>query len=176
MIIIGLTGSVGMGKSEASKYFLKNNIDVFDCDKEIASLYKKKEVVKEIKFFFPSTIIKNKVDTGVLANIVFNNDQKLVFADNFFLSNENDISSKTRLGYNKAIMVLVLTGLNCANTLLKIRSVIANYPCDAGSSEWNDLLVVKVLSEYPECLRDIGKKLVELFSGDPRVVPRIWIA
>ena len=103
-------------------------------------------------------------------------DQKLVFADNFFLSNENDISSKTRLGYNKSIMVLVLSGLNCANTLLKIRSVIANYPCDAGSSEWNDLLVVKVLSEYPECLRDIGKKLVELFSGDPRVVPRIWIA
>lgn len=77
MIIIGLTGSVGMGKSEASKYFLKNNIDVFDCDKEIASLYKKKEVVKEIKLFFPSTIIKNKVDTGVLANIVFNNDKKL---------------------------------------------------------------------------------------------------
>ena len=30
MIILGITGSVGMGKTEAGKCFIKNNIDVFD--------------------------------------------------------------------------------------------------------------------------------------------------
>ena len=43
MIILGVTGSVGMGKSEACKCFIKNKIDVFDCDKEIAKLYNKKD-------------------------------------------------------------------------------------------------------------------------------------
>ena len=45
MIILGVTGSVGMGKTEAGKYFIKNNIDVFDCDKVIANFYNKKDIV-----------------------------------------------------------------------------------------------------------------------------------
>ena len=58
MILLGITGSVGMGKTEACKYFLKNKIDVFDCDKEIASFYNKKETITDIKKKFPKTIKK----------------------------------------------------------------------------------------------------------------------
>ncbi len=81
MIILGVTGSVGMGKSEAVKYFLKNKIDVFDCDKEIASFYNKKDTIFEIKKFFPSTINNNKVNKNALANIVFNDKNKLRFLE-----------------------------------------------------------------------------------------------
>ena len=81
MIILGVTGSVGMGKTEAGKYFIKNNIDVFDCDKEIANLYNKKDIIIEIKKNFPSTILKNKVDKNALANIVFNDKKKLKFLE-----------------------------------------------------------------------------------------------
>ena len=77
MIIIGVTGSVGMGKTEASKYFIKNNIDIFDCDKEIATFYNEEDTIIEIKKNFPSTIFNNKVDKNVLANVVFNNKSKL---------------------------------------------------------------------------------------------------
>ncbi|GIR46607.1 MAG: dephospho-CoA kinase [Alphaproteobacteria bacterium] len=77
MIILGITGSVGMGKTEAGKYFIKNNIDVFDCDKEIATFYNKKDTIFEIKKNFPSTIHNNKVDKNALANIVFNDKSKL---------------------------------------------------------------------------------------------------
>ena len=77
MIILGVTGSVGMGKTEAGKYFLKNNIDVFDCDKEIANFYNKKDTIFEIKKNFPATICNNKVDKNALANIVFNDKSKL---------------------------------------------------------------------------------------------------
>ena len=81
MIILGITGSVGMGKTEAGKCFIKNNIDVFDCDKEIATFYNKKDTIIEIKKKFPSTILNNKVDKNALANIVFNDESKLKFLE-----------------------------------------------------------------------------------------------
>ena len=81
MIILGITGSVGMGKTEAGKYFIKNNIDVFDCDKEIATFYNKKDTMIEIKKNFPSTFLNNKLNKNVLANIVFNDKKKLKFLE-----------------------------------------------------------------------------------------------
>ena len=81
MIILGVTGSVGMGKTEAGKYFIKNKIDVFDCDKEIATLYNKNDTIIEIKKFFPSTVCNNKVDKNALANIVFSDKKKLNFLE-----------------------------------------------------------------------------------------------
>ena len=77
MIILGVTGSIGMGKSEAGKCFIKNNIDVFDCDKEIGTFYNKKDTITEIKKKFPSIIFNSKVDKNALANIVFNDKKKL---------------------------------------------------------------------------------------------------
>ena len=71
MIILGVTGSVGMGKTEAGKYFIKNNIDVFDCDKEIATFYNKKDTIIEIKKNFPSTIYNNKVDKNASSKYCF---------------------------------------------------------------------------------------------------------
>ena len=84
MIILGVTGSVGMGKTEAGKYFIKNKIDVFDCDKEIATFYNKNDTIFQIKKFFPSTIYNNKVDKNALANIVFNDKKKLNFLERLF--------------------------------------------------------------------------------------------
>ena len=81
MIILGITGSVGMGKTEAGRYFMRNNIDVFDCDKEIATFYNKKATIIEIKKNFPSTVYNNKVDKNALANIVFNDKKKLSFLE-----------------------------------------------------------------------------------------------
>ena len=81
MIILAITGSVGMGKSEAGKYFIKNNIDVFDCDKEIANFYNKKDIIIEIKKNFPNTICNNKVDKNALSKIVFNDKNKLNFLE-----------------------------------------------------------------------------------------------
>ena len=81
MIILGVTGSVGMGKTEAGKYFIKNKIDVFDCDKEIATFYNKNDTIIEIKKIFPSTVYNNKVDKNALANIVFSDKKKLNFLE-----------------------------------------------------------------------------------------------
>ncbi len=81
MIILGVTGSVGMGKTEAGNCFIRNNIDVFDSDKEIADFYNKKNTIIEIKKNFPGTVYNNKVDKNALASIVFNDKIKLNFLE-----------------------------------------------------------------------------------------------
>ena len=108
MIILGVTGSVGMGKTEACKCFKKKNIDVFDCDKEIASFYNKRETIIKIKRKFPSTIFKNKVDKNALAEIVFRDTKKLKYLEKLFhkkLQAEQSFWLRKKIREKKKILV-----------------------------------------------------------------------
>ena len=108
MIILGITGSLGMGKTEAGKYFIKNNIDVFNCDKEIATFYNKKDTIIEIRKNFPSAVFNNKVDKSVLANIVFNDKIKLKFLEGLLhkkLKSEQSFWLRKKIGEKKKILV-----------------------------------------------------------------------
>ena len=108
MIILAVTGSAGMGKSEACKYFLKHNIEVFDCDKKIASFYKKKKIIEEIKLFFPNIVIKESIDKTSLAKIVFNDTQKLQFLETLLykkLKLEQAFWLRKKIRENKKIVV-----------------------------------------------------------------------
>ena len=77
MIVIGLTGSVGMGKTQVSKYFKKMNIDVFDSDYQVKLLYEEQNIIKDIKMYFPSAFFNNKLSKKTLADIVFREEKKL---------------------------------------------------------------------------------------------------
>ncbi len=77
MIIIGLTGSVGAGKTEASKFFKRNNVPVFDSDYQVKRIYKKKRVINKIKAKFPEAFINNILLKEKLAEIVFEDSGKL---------------------------------------------------------------------------------------------------
>ena len=77
MIVLGLTGSVGMGKTEISNYFKKMKVDVFDSDYQVKLLYKKNYIIKKIKKFFPSAFTNNKINKKLLADIVFKEKNKL---------------------------------------------------------------------------------------------------
>ena len=46
MIIIGLTGSVGAGKTETCKILKRKRLPVFESDKVVSLLYKKEKVRK----------------------------------------------------------------------------------------------------------------------------------
>lgn len=108
MIVLAITGSVGMGKSEASKYFIRNKIEVFDCDKKIASFYNRKETIKEIKDFFPSIIIKENIDKIGLAKIVFNDKQKLYLLESLLhkkLKKEQSFWLRKKIREKKKIVV-----------------------------------------------------------------------
>lgn len=69
MLIIGLTGSIGMGKSTAAKRFADNGVAVFDADAEVHRLYAGK-AVPLIETAFPGTVRDGAVDRVRLAAVV----------------------------------------------------------------------------------------------------------
>ena len=94
MILIGLTGSVGTGKTEASKIFLKRNIPVFDSDKEVKLILKKEETKEQIKFFFPAAFKEQNLIKKKLANIVFKDDAKLKILEKIIYKKLQKIQAK----------------------------------------------------------------------------------
>lgn len=66
MLIVGLTGSIGMGKSTAAKRFIEQGIAVFDADAAVHKLYEG-EAVNLIEEAFPGTTQDGVVDRTKLA-------------------------------------------------------------------------------------------------------------
>lgn len=76
MIIIGLTGSIGMGKSTVSRQFAVLGAKVANADDFVHQLMKKDEVIVEVAEIFPSAIIDKKIDRKILGQIVFADETK----------------------------------------------------------------------------------------------------
>jgi dephospho-CoA kinase len=66
MIILGLTGSIGMGKSTTAKLFAEAGVPVYDADATVHSLYEG-EAVPAIEAAFPGTTAGGKVDRSKLS-------------------------------------------------------------------------------------------------------------
>lgn len=66
MLLIGLTGSIGMGKSTAANRFRANGIAVIDADAEVHKLYRG-AAVAPIESAFPGTTGPDGVDRQKLA-------------------------------------------------------------------------------------------------------------
>ncbi len=65
MFVIGLTGSVGMGKSTTAQMFAQHGVPVNDSDAVVHLLYDGK-LVPEIEAAFPGTTAAGKVDRAKL--------------------------------------------------------------------------------------------------------------
>jgi dephospho-CoA kinase len=66
MIILGLTGSIGMGKSTTAKLFEEAGVPVYDADATVHRLYEG-EAVAAIEAAFPGTTSDGKVDRNKLS-------------------------------------------------------------------------------------------------------------
>ena len=77
MLKVGLTGGIGCGKSELSRFFSKWGAYIFDADKESKIIIDTKETVqKEIIAEFDTNILnaENKIDRKKLARIAFQDE------------------------------------------------------------------------------------------------------
>jgi dephospho-CoA kinase len=69
MLILGLTGSIGMGKSTTAKLFAEAGVPVYDADAAVHQLYEG-EAAPAIEAAFPGTTAAGKVDRAKLSAYV----------------------------------------------------------------------------------------------------------
>ena len=67
--VIGLTGSIGMGKSETARLFAEEGVPVFDADAAIHELYAG-EAAALVERAFPGTVRNGVVDRAALSKVV----------------------------------------------------------------------------------------------------------
>ncbi|MGP0094847.1 MAG: dephospho-CoA kinase [Xanthobacteraceae bacterium] len=76
MFVLGLTGSIGMGKTTTAEFFAQAGVPVYDADKAVHELYEG-EAAPLIEAAFPGTTRDGKVDREALAARVLNNPDAL---------------------------------------------------------------------------------------------------
>ena len=77
MILIGLTGTIGSGKTFALNFFKSDKIATFSADEEVKKILKIKTIKEKIYKLFPEPFFKKKLNKSILASIVFNDKKKL---------------------------------------------------------------------------------------------------
>jgi dephospho-CoA kinase len=78
MIVLGLTGSIGMGKSTVAKMFADEGIPLFDADAAVHKLQGPDgALVRDIEEHFPGTTGAEGVNRNALAEAVLGQSEKL---------------------------------------------------------------------------------------------------
>lgn len=77
MIRVGLTGSIGMGKSTTAAMFAQEGAPVFDSDRAVHEIYARPETVEAIGRAFPGAVRDGAIDRNALAALVLNDSGRL---------------------------------------------------------------------------------------------------
>ena len=80
MLILGLTGNIGCGKSSLSAIFIDENIDIVDADIIARQIYDDEKLLKKVYDTFGDDIKNHdgSLNRKALGRIVFNDDEKLI--------------------------------------------------------------------------------------------------
>lgn len=76
MIVLGLTGSIGMGKSTTARMFAEAGVPVHDSDAAVHRLYGG-EAAAQVEALFPGTTVNGSVDRERLAKVVVDDPRAL---------------------------------------------------------------------------------------------------
>ena len=78
MIVLGLTGSIAMGKSTAASMFRRLGVPVFDADRSVhRHLAANGRAIAAVAAAFPGVARNGRIDRAVLAAAVFGDDDAL---------------------------------------------------------------------------------------------------
>jgi dephospho-CoA kinase len=127
VIKVGLTGSIGMGKSTVADMFKNFGYPVFDADKAVHDLYEKGGAgIDIIKSFYPAAVVNSAVDREILRSYIVENPDKIreleilihplvkKLRDDFLKTNQNkellvfDIPLLFETGLNKNMDITVV--------------------------------------------------------------------
>lgn len=75
MFILGLTGSIGMGKSTTAEFFRREGVPVNDADAVVHDLYRN-EAVGPVSELFPGSLVDGGIDRAELSRQLSENPAK----------------------------------------------------------------------------------------------------
>ena len=110
MYLIGLTGSIGMGKSATATLFKEAGVPVYDADAAVHALYEKGgAAVAPIGALVPEAIIDGAVDRAILGQHVLKNADKLKALESIVhpLAGQSQFDFLTRAKADNAPAVLL---------------------------------------------------------------------
>lgn len=81
-MIVGLTGSLAMGKSEVAKIFRNHGIPIFDADATVHEIYSNGRAAEALIQICPEAIFGQKVDRKILSSLVAQNPNLLELITN----------------------------------------------------------------------------------------------
>jgi dephospho-CoA kinase len=79
MMIVGLTGGIGSGKTTVAKFFKDYGIPVYIADEEAKKLMARSKVIKRklVQLFGEKVYVNNTLNKPFIANIIFNDKSYL---------------------------------------------------------------------------------------------------
>ncbi len=83
MIILGLTGSIGMGKTTTAGFFEEAGVPVYNADRAVHELYESKPVIEDLSRIFPDCLTDGRIDRSKLSKTIVKNPSKLVLLERF---------------------------------------------------------------------------------------------
>ncbi len=108
MIILGLTGSIGMGKSTTAQMLREFGLPVHDADAAVHELYRG-SATAPIEAAFPGTVISGAVDRQLLAQQVLHNPAALKKLESIVhplvSRHRDDFLSRCRAGHMAAAVL-----------------------------------------------------------------------
>ncbi|ENN92735.1 dephospho-CoA kinase [Bartonella bovis] len=127
MKIVGLTGSIAMGKSTVARFFKQAGIPVFDADKIVHQLYRSEPALSLIARSFPDVVENGQVNRLKLSKILINNHEKLQILEKIIYplvwKKEEEFVNKARK-QGKKLIVLDIPLLFETNSENRVDSII----------------------------------------------------
>ncbi len=148
MIIVGLTGSIGMGKSFVARQFRRLGAAVFDADKAVHRMLQSKgSAVATVSKLFPEARDDDKIDRKRLAEIVYKDPKALAKL-------EDILHRKVRLEELKFIK---------ESFKRRRKMVVLDIPLlfETGFNRYCDFVVVALAPEFIQRNRVIKKRGVD---------------
>ena len=83
MIILGLTGSIGMGKTTTAGFFEEAGVPVYNADRAVHELYESKRVIENLSRIFPDCLTDGRIDRSKLSKTIVKDPTKLAILEKF---------------------------------------------------------------------------------------------
>jgi dephospho-CoA kinase len=164
MIIAGITGGIGSGKSTVCAVFELLGVPVYYADEESKKLFTDSSVADKVVEKFGNTILKDgKIDRKLLGSIVFNDSQKLFMLNEIMHPAVKEHFNKWCALYNDYAYVLkeaaILFESESYKSVQKIITVTAPV----------ELRIARVIKRDQALREDVMKRIASQISDEEKI-------